>query len=350
MQAEASFLSRLVPRQGYHTQDPTAGGLVEYWGYAVRVLPCTNDQGTCEYLESVYGGHERGMLYTGILWGTIVGILFLWAVGRHFWEPRRALGPEDIIAKEGRPTTTSSLHRMKQAVTATIRRFLLPDSVRFIFGRTTRLQVLILVLLMAYLGIFTFIGIWYKTWITPVKGYDNLYQKRSWLGAWSDRLGVLAFALTPFSVMLASRESILSLLTGMPYQSFNFLHRWLGWIIAAQSIVHALGWTLIETVDYQPQPGVAVKWINQLYMIWGCVAICLLLLLVLLATPWAIRMTGYEFFRKSHYVLAMVYIGACWGHWKPLKVFSKLKPHLPPGVLFSQFASISDSGPRHLAG
>ena len=32
-------------------------------------------------------------------------------------------------------------------------------------------------------------------------------------------------------------------------------------------------------------------------------------------------MTGYEFFRKAHYVLAMLYIGACWGHWKPLKVF-----------------------------
>ncbi|KAL9931286.1 hypothetical protein V8E36_009796 [Tilletia maclaganii] len=30
---------------------------------------------------------------------------------------------------------------------------------------------------------------------------------------------------------------------------------------------------------------------------------------------------GYEFFKKAHYVLALVYIGACWGHWAQLKCF-----------------------------
>lgn len=65
----------------------------------------------------------------------------------------------------------------------------------------------------------------------------------------------------------------------------------------------------------------AEKWIKQLYMIWGCVAIILVVLLGALATPWGIKATGYEAFRKIHYVLAMVYIGACWGHWQPLKAF-----------------------------
>ena len=61
-------------------------------------------------------------------------------------------------------------------------------------------------------------------------------------------------------------------------------------------------------------------------MIWGCVAVILIFILSLLATPRGIRMTGYEFFRKSHYILAMVYVGACWGHWKPLKIFSESNP------------------------
>lgn len=39
-------------------------------------------------------------------------------------------------------------------------------------------------------------------------------------------------------------------------------------------------------------------------------------------------MTGYEFFRKSHYILAMIYVGACWGHWAQLKCF------LLPSLLF----------------
>ncbi len=43
--------------------------------------------------------------------------------------------------------------------------------------------------------------------------------------------------------------------------------------------------------------------------------------MAILASPWGIRATGYEFFRKAHYILAMFYLGACWGHWHPLKSF-----------------------------
>ncbi|TDZ19371.1 Ferric/cupric reductase transmembrane component 2 [Colletotrichum orbiculare MAFF 240422] len=331
--APAAAASRLLRRVGYQSQNTSSGGLVDYWGYAARVVPCTNDPGTCEYFESVYGGHERGMLYTGIIWATLGGILLIWAVGRHFWSPRRAA---EVPVTKSAPTEKqqqqqqqqvagkprdAGLGRLGRAFAATVRSYTLPESVRSVFGRTTRLQVVILAALTAYLAVFSFIGIWYKDWTTPVKGYADLYQRRSWLGSWSDRVGTLAYALTPFSVMLASRESVLSQLTGVPYQSFNFLHRWLGWIMAVQALAHTIGWTVIEAVFYQPQPKVADKWIKQLYMIWGCVAAVLLLLIVVLATPWGIRLTGYEFFRKSHYVLAMVYIGACWGHWEPLKVF-----------------------------
>ncbi|KAJ0332583.1 hypothetical protein COL922a_011252 [Colletotrichum nupharicola] len=284
--AADSLLPGVFRRQGYQSQNISNGGVVDYWGYAGRVVPCTNDAGTCEYFESVYGGHERGMLYTGIIWATLGGILFVWAIGRHIWGPPS--GAEAVIMS----TTTKSasgqerkkpnvespsaggLRRLRAAVTATCRYYTLPESMRFVFGRTTRLQVLILAMLTIYLAIFSFIGIWYKDWMTPVKGYDNLYQRRSWLGAWSDR-----------------------------------------------ALAHTIGWTIIESVFYQPQPQVANKWIKQLYMIWGCVASIILFLLVILATPWGVRLTGYEFFRKSHYVLAMIYIGACWGHWQPLKVF-----------------------------
>ncbi|KAI1086611.1 ferric reductase like transmembrane component-domain-containing protein, partial [Rostrohypoxylon terebratum] len=163
-------------------------------------------------------------------------------------------------------------------------------------------------------------------WITPVKNKPGLYNTRTTLGPWSDRIGVFAYALTPLSVMLSSRESILSLITGLPYQSFNFLHRWLGYIIVTQGTLHAIAWTIVEVRLYQPQPTTASEWIAQLYMIWGVVALGLLLLLFVLSTPWGIRLTGYEFFRKAHYVLAMVYIGACWGHWANLKCF------LIPGI------------------
>ncbi|CAH0056197.1 unnamed protein product [Clonostachys solani] len=311
-------LINLFARVGYQSQDISQSTTVPYWGYAVRVVPCANDAGTCEYFEAVYGGHERSMLYSGILWATIGGILLIWAILRHAYATPLAAAH---TGSEKAPKARSTGFRIRRAIGAATRQYLLPQSLRSIFGRTTRLQILVLVIFTGYLTIWSFVGITYKAWRTPVKGYDNLYQTRSGLGPWSDRVGVIAYALTPFSVMLASRESILSQLTGIPYQNFNFLHRWLGYIIFVQSLLHTIGWTLIEAVYYQPQPQVANKWIAQLYMIWGCVAMILLLLLFVLSTPWAIRLTGYEFFRKSHYVLAMVYIGACWGHWEPLKAF-----------------------------
>ncbi|EIC06927.1 Ferric reductase domain protein transmembrane component domain-containing protein, partial [Microbacterium laevaniformans OR221] len=51
------------------------------------------------------------------------------------------------------------------------------------------------------------------------------------MGGFSDRIGALAFALTPFTVALSTRESILTLMTGVSYQHFNFLHTWCGRVI-----------------------------------------------------------------------------------------------------------------------
>ncbi|KAK1982600.1 ferric reductase like transmembrane component [Colletotrichum cereale] len=305
-----------------HIQNFSEAASIEpHWGYADRAVPCTNDAGSCAYLDVVYHSHDLGMLYSGILWIVIGGILLAWTVGR------RALpsfSEEDVLRAallEDSRESMSYLNRLRQTISSGMNRYLLPDFIRPIFGRTTRLQVLILAVLSGYLLIFSFVGIVYSTWITPVKNMPGVYNTRVSLGPWSDRIGTLAYALTPLSVLFASRESILSLLTGVPYQNFNFLHRWVGYIIVIQSVLHTIGWLVIEVRLYQPQPTVAVEWITQLYMIWGCIALFFLMALYILSLPPVIRLTGYEFFRKSHYVLAMLYVGACIGHWKNLECF-----------------------------
>lgn len=315
----ASSFPKLDARHIQNMSEATS--LEPHWGYADRAVPCTNDPGSCAYLDLVYNAHDLSMLYSGILWATICGILFIWAMYRQMSRPSSpALSPE--LSQRG------GLTKIRRAIGATTRRYLLPDSVRALFGRTTRLQVAILTALVAYLTIWSFVGMTYRKWVTPVKKMPGVYNTRTTLGPWSDRIGVLAYALTPLSVMLSSRESILSLITGVPYQSFNFLHRWLGYVIFLQSSLHTIAWCIVEIRLYQPQPSVGLEWIQQTYMVWGIVAMLLLTLLVGLSTPWGIRMTGYEFFRKSHYVLAMVYVGACWGHWKNLKCF------LIPSLIF----------------
>jgi ferric-chelate reductase len=327
MASDAASLAAnsVVGNVARHIQDHDAAeSTVPHWGYASRVVPCVNDPGSCAYLDVVYGANDIGMVYTGILWLTFAGIIFGWAVIRHVGRPGSSSTPTTVNDNETQapvPAGRGGLHKARESLAAFKRRFFLPDAVRAIFGRTTRFQVSVLAALTGYLTIWSFAGITYNIWITPVSDMPGVYNTRTSLGPWSNRVGVLAYALTPLSVLLSNRESILSLLLGVPYQSFNFLHRWLGYIIFVQSWLHTIGWCIIQLRLYQPQPTVGVEWIKQEYMIWGLVAMILLTMLFLLSTPWGIRLTGYETFRKLHYVLAMVYIGACWAHWEPLKCF-----------------------------
>jgi ferric-chelate reductase len=140
-------------------------------------------------------------------------------------------------------------------------------------------------------------------------------KTRTSLGFWSNRVGILAYALTPFTVILANRESVLTLLTGIPYQHFNWLHRWAGRIIFAQAMLHTIGWTIVEAYFYKPAPQVYVTFLSNMYAIFGCVATFFICFIWFFSLKPVIRWTGYEFFRITHSIGALLYIGACWGHW-----------------------------------
>ncbi|TKX21171.1 ferric reductase transmembrane component-like protein 4 [Elsinoe australis] len=310
----AGHFASLVPR---HIQDFTNAKQTEkHWGYAERVVPCTNDVGSCEYLDVVYGSHDLGMIYTGVIWATLLFVFSAWFLVRQMTRPSKGLsGPVEKVG---------GFAKAMRALAASSRRYMLPEFGRVgraIFSRTTRMQITILAVLSGYLAIFTFIGMRYHLWITPTKAYPGQFNTRTTIGPFANRIGILAYALTPFSILLASRESILSLATGLPYQSFNFLHRWLGIIMLIQASVHTIGWTVIEVKLYNPQPMTAIMIFSEKYVIMGIVAQFLILLIFVLSLPSVIRRTGYEFFRKSHYVLAMLYIGFCWAHWSKLYVW-----------------------------
>jgi predicted ferric reductase len=310
----------LSPRQHIQNFSDPDAVFEPHWGYAERVLPCKNDKGSCEYLDEVYAAHDVGMKYTAIFYGSFLAFLLVFGITRRFMPPRDDL---IITPKEQQPSKQSTVARLRHAMSSAIRRRLLPHAPVSLFGHTTRLQVATLAVLIGYLSILTFAGITYQIWRTPIAGQPpTVYNTRSSLGPWSDRIGILAYALTPLSVLLASRENLLSHITGIPYTSFLFLHRWTGYIILIQSLLHTLGWVLIEAHLYQPQPTVWVKFSRQLYAIWGFVALGILVLIWALSLRWTIRrVTGYEVFRKVHYVLAAVYMGACIGHWDALSCF-----------------------------
>ncbi|KFY34754.1 hypothetical protein V494_06508 [Pseudogymnoascus sp. VKM F-4513 (FW-928)] len=251
------------------------------------------------------------------MWGVILGILAVWAILRLINPSRKASVPKTELETQATAYPRSAYYRAWRSVAAVKQRYLLPESFTSVFGRVTRIQILILVIILGYLLVFSLVAIVYKTYITPVKG-TNLFNTRTGMAGFSDRIGILAYALTPLSVLLSSRESMLSLITGISYQHFNFLHRWVGRIIFVQSFLHTLAWTIVEGKLYQPQPSVFQTFIAEPYIIWGCFAMLFITFLYVFSLRRVIQWTGYEFFKKSHYVVASLYIGACWGHWDKL--------------------------------
>ena len=86
------------PIQPRHIQEANSNAtLIPHWGYASRVLPCTNDAGSCEYLDTVYWMHDTSMLYIFVLWATI-RFVFLIAIALRLskpgWTARKTLGSE----------------------------------------------------------------------------------------------------------------------------------------------------------------------------------------------------------------------------------------------------------------
>lgn len=95
------------------------------------------------------------MLYTFILWAVIGGFLVILTTLR-FMRPLGQITTKvrdsEIQSSAG---TLSWYYRAWRGTTATFRRYLLPESFVKFFGHVTRLQVLILTILLGYLLIFT---------------------------------------------------------------------------------------------------------------------------------------------------------------------------------------------------
>lgn len=138
-----TMASKLLVR---HIQDHDAANttLMPYWGYPSRVLPCTSDEGTCEYLAAVYGMHKTSMTYTFILWVALLAVVIAWVTIRGW----RMGGPTMSVGSSF-DTLCGSFERVK-------REWLLPDApMRWLFGRVSRLQVAVLACFLAYLLVFS---------------------------------------------------------------------------------------------------------------------------------------------------------------------------------------------------
>lgn len=248
-----------------------------------------------------------------ITWGFIAAmVLVTGAINFSSRHQRRQRQDSGAVGDEEGKMKAGAHSRVRGALAAFFRRRFLPQSLYGLFPRVTRLQATMALLLTLYCLIFTFAGISYGAWVNPTTPPG---RRIGFLEFSGDRTGCLAFAFVPLVFILSSRDNIFSLITGISYQHFNFLHRLVGWFIFIMTWVHTILWSVEEAIMYQPQPAKYISTWNKRFWKYGVGATALLTFLFLHSFRIVRVWTGYEFFRKSHEFIAVLFLGACWGHW-----------------------------------
>ena len=123
--------TRLAAR---HTQEHSSNDTeIHYWAYPSRVWPCNTDKLNCIYLDAVYSMQTHTTVFSCILWAILSATLAIIVADRCF--------RDGVVAK---------------TLKTFCRRYLLKESPgRWLFGRVTRVQVMLLLTLSAYLFIFS---------------------------------------------------------------------------------------------------------------------------------------------------------------------------------------------------
>lgn len=72
-----------------------------------------------------------------------------------------------------------------------------------------------------------------------------LYTSTSeyWVKTVGDTTGITAVFQLPLMLLLSSRNNLLIAFTGLPFNTFNLFHRWIGRVVIVESIVHSLLYT-----------------------------------------------------------------------------------------------------------
>ena len=181
---------------------------------------------------------------------------------------------------------------------------------------TSRLQLALLALYIAYNICFSLIDIPYDAAFRyPSKHAGGLIQTATTLQFIANRTGFLAFASIPAVFLTISRFNIISLCTGVHYHHMNLFHVFTGWMVFFLTWVHTLLWTIEMGIHYHMAGGyLATRW-RMRYWLGGFFATLFLCFLCIFSMACIRKRTGYEFFRITHNLSSVLFMIGCWVHW-----------------------------------
>ncbi|KAJ5683475.1 Riboflavin synthase-like beta-barrel [Penicillium macrosclerotiorum] len=128
--------------------------------------------------------------------------------------------------------------------------------------------------------------------------------------------GHLAVMNTPGLVLSAGRNNPLVPLLGLSFDTFNFMHRWVGRVIAANAVIH-MSSVLANQAYLNGSEYIMYRIWQMPFYIYGLVAILGFIFIVIQSLS-PVRHSLYELFLHLHIALAVMSFVALWYHLKNL--------------------------------
>ncbi|KAK3375036.1 ferric reductase like transmembrane component-domain-containing protein [Podospora didyma] len=127
-----------------------------------------------------------------------------------------------------------------------------------------------------------------------------------------NRTGYLAVVnMIPLFIMAGRNNPLISLL-GISFDTFNLLHRWLGRIVALESLAHTLAF-LVSNAAANGWDGAFKTVFKVPYMTWGFVSTCAMVVILIQAAS-IFRHAYYEMFKIAHILLAVASVVGLYYH------------------------------------
>lgn len=119
----------------------------------------------------------------------------------------------------------------------------------------------------------------------------------------------LVFANLPLTIGLASKNNVISYMTGFSYESLNVLHRWSARMILILSYIHVGGRVYVNVPSTDPSFSLA----GQAYVRWGIMALVAMTWMILVASR-LFRNYLYQLFIIQHVSLFLISMVGLWLH------------------------------------
>lgn len=131
----------------------------------------------------------------------------------------------------------------------------------------------------------------------------------------ANRTGGLSFGLIPLIILLAGRNNLVQHMTGLPYSSMIFFHKWVARTMTFYGVLHGTLWCLYAFLE---KAGLFRFYFeNFSYWRWG-IYISGAAVALLIQSIYCIKSRHYEIFLILHISLALFFLVGCYYHCEEL--------------------------------